>query len=605
MNNKIFNNLLKVILLAFICLTTLPSFSASAQQVILVDGSENGSSIEGSVKYLLDEQSSLTAEQAWQKEDFFKESAEGNSWLGNIAGSVWNRFIIKNNGDAAIVIHIEYPYHQPSTVVLYQRTLGSEENFHSTKDTLFESTSDRSIAFPRVALPLELKPLESIEVLLETFSDVATPRFVEFRVWSTKAIVKASNIEHVIFAIVVSFIIISALLSFALFKFLQEKFFLWYSLFALSSLPVLGLTTGILNLYVPNLDYHPLGTISMIVMMAAGLQFMRVYSNAAYHSIIADKIMHLTLMLVLIALPVAIIGFHELAMQIQQLAIFTFPVAIIAAIYCGSLGEKKITTMVLAKSLFFIILLSTNLQAWGWVSPSYGLVFLPTMGMLAQLICLLWAMYGKATTHYKHGSTEDLDTVSNAYEKAYALQEQVKQQNQMLKAAKEQAEFEARTDMLTHLPNRRAFMNLAKMAIAQANRQEKPLAFIAFDIDNFKLINDQYGHPAGDQTLKEVGDLTRSIIRASDFCGRIGGEEFMIGCHNNSLGDAYNLAERIRKAIEECVIKFDGLEFSTTVSLGLAQVEEGDTLESVIKKADEAMYLSKTEGKNRVSHYAA
>ena len=79
----------------------------------------------------------------------------------------------------------------------------------------------------------------------------------------------------------------------------------------------------------------------------------------------------------------------------------------------------------------------------------------------------------------------------------------------------------------------------------------------------------------------------------------------MIGCHNNSLGDAYNLAERIRKAIEECVIKFDGLEFSTTVSLGLAQVEEGDTLESVIKKADEAMYLSKADGKNRVSHYAA
>ncbi|WNC72430.1 diguanylate cyclase [Thalassotalea psychrophila] len=605
MNIKVFNNLLKIMLLGIICLTTLPSFSAEAQKVLLVDGLEDGTSIKGSIKYLLDEQSSLTAEQVWQKESFFKESNEDNSWLGNIAGSVWNKFIIKNDGNSPIVIHIEYPYHQPSTVVLYQRTLGSEQGFSSTKDSLFESASDRSIAFPRVALPLELQPQQSIEVLLETFSDVASPRFAEFRIWSTKSIVKASNIEHVIFAIVVSFIIISALISFALFNFLKEKFFLWYSLFAISSLPVLGLTTGILNLYVPNLGYHPLGTISMVIMMAAGIQFMRVYSNASYHSIIADKVMHLTLTLVLIALPIAIIGFHELAMQIQQLAIFTFPAAIIAAIYCGSLGEKKITTMVLAKTLFFIILLSTNLQAWGWVSPSYGLVFLPTIGMLAQLICLIWAMYGKATAHYNFGSSEDLDTVSNAYEKAYALQEQVKQQNQMLKAAKEQAEFEARTDMLTQLPNRRAFMNLAKMAIAQANRQEKPLAFIAFDIDNFKLINDQYGHPAGDQTLKEVGDLTRSIIRASDFCGRIGGEEFMIGCHNNTLGDAYNLAERIRKAIENCVIKFDGLEFSTTVSLGLAQVEEDDTLETVIKKADEAMYLSKADGKNKVSHYAA
>ncbi|WOH36501.1 diguanylate cyclase [Thalassotalea fonticola] len=605
MNNKFFNYLLRSVLLVFICLSSLPSFSAEERTVLLVHGNENGTSIKGPVQYLLDEQSSLTAEQVWQKVNYFKESSAEESWLGNIAGSVWNKFIITNGSDSVVVIHIEYPYHQPSTVVLYQRTLDSEENFSSTKNSLFESAADRSIAFPRVALPLELKPHESVEVLLETFSDVATPRFAEFRIWSTKAIVKASNVEHVIFTIVVSFIIISAFISLALFNFLKEKFFMWYSLFAISSLPVLGLTTGILNLYVPNLGYHPLGTISMIIMMAAGIQFMRVYSNASYHSIKADKVMHLTLTLVLIALPVAIIGFHELAMKIQQLAIFTFPAAIIAAVYCGSLGEKKITTMVLAKTLFFMILLSTNLQAWGWVSPSYGLVFLPTIGMLAQLICLIWAMYGKAIAHYNYGSTEDLDTVSNAYEKAYALQEQVKQQNQMLKAAKEQAEFEARTDMLTSLPNRRAFMNLAKMAIAQANRQEKPLAFIAFDIDNFKLINDQYGHPAGDQTLKEVGDLTRSIIRASDFCGRIGGEEFMIGCHNNSLGDAYNLAERIRKAIEECIITFDGTEFSTTVSLGLAQVEEGDTLEEVIKKADEAMYLSKAGGKNKVTNYAA
>ena len=450
------------------------------------------------------------------------------------------------------------------------------QDFSVVKNSLNDRSSDRSLSTPRISFPIELQANETKQILIETYGDIPAPRFANLRVWSTQEIVQATNIEHIVFGIVASFILVSTIVSLALFKFLREKFFLWYALFAISSLPVIGLSTGILNLYIANLEFHPVGTIAMVIMMAAGLQFIRVYSNATYHSLVADKVMHVSLSLVLMALPVAIIGFHELAMQIQQIAIITFPIAIIAAIYCSVLGEKRITTMLLAKALLFLILLVTNLQTWGAIKPSYGLVFLPTIGMLAQLTCLIWAMYSKAKTHFAEGSAEDLDTITEAYESAYALQEQVKQQNQMLKAAKEQAEFEARTDMLTQLPNRRAFMNLATMAIAQAKRQKKPLAFIAFDIDNFKLINDQYGHPAGDQTLKEVGDLTRSIIRASDFCGRIGGEEFMIGCHNNSLGDAYNLAERIRKAIEACIIKFE-----------------------------DAIYKTKTDGKNKVTHYAA
>ncbi|QBY04454.1 diguanylate cyclase [Thalassotalea sp. HSM 43] len=579
-------------------------FANSLNNEIFVDGSEHGQSLSIKGNYYLDEASDLTAQQVWQQRSQFQVNDDSNAWLDEISGSVWSYYTVSNRSDSEVTVYFEYPYHQPATLALYQKQPSSAE-FIRQKTSQFETGGDRAMAIARVTLPVVLQANESKQILVESYSDIGTARFTDFRLWSTKAIVKATNLEHLIFAAVVTFILLSSLISFGLYKFLKEKFFFWYSLFAVSSIPVMGLSTGILNLYVAGLDYHPLGTISMVVMMAAGIQFIRVYSNASYHSLLADKAMHLTMVLVLLGLPVAIIGFHELAMQIQQIAIFTFPVAIIAAIYCGSLGEKQITTMVLAKLLFFVVLISTNLQAWGWVKPSYGLVFLPTIGMLGQLICLIWAMYSKALVHVKEGSAEEINTINDAYERAFELQEQVKQQNQMLKAAKEQAEFEARTDMLTHLPNRRAFMNLAKMAIAQAVRQEKPLSFIAFDIDNFKTINDQYGHPAGDKTLKEVGDLTRSIIRASDFCGRIGGEEFMIGCHNNSMGDAYHLAERIRKAIENHVIVYEDMEFSTTVSIGLAQLSEEDDLESVIKKADEAMYLSKSNGKNKVTHYAA
>ncbi|TRX54915.1 diguanylate cyclase [Thalassomonas sp. M1454] len=596
-------------LLSFFILTLVSNASLAESNVktVLVDGSEDGTSIHQSIQYLVDKDSELSVLQVSQSHAFKSVSDlnNENSWLGKVEGSVWTRVILKNPTQQAIEVNFEYPFIQPSTVYLHARTFLSNNKFITKESDIRKTSNNRAIATPRLSIPLSLQPGESKEVLLETFSDIATPRFSSFRIWSTKSLVKASNIEHIIFGMVISFTLLSAIASIVLYRFLKEKFFIWYSLFAVSSIPVLGLTTGILNLYVPNLDYHPLGTISMVVMMAAGVQFIRAYSNAAYHSIKADKLLHLTLTLVLAALPLAIIGFHDLAMQIQQLAIFIFPVAIITAIYCGVLGEKQMSTMVLAKILFFITLMVTNLQAWGWIKPTYGLVFLPTIGMVAQLTCLIWAMYCKARTHYFEGSLEDQNTITDAYQQAYALQEQVKEQNQMLKTAKEQAEFEARTDMLTHLPNRRAFMNLAKMAIAQASRQNKPLSFIAFDIDNFKQINDQYGHPAGDETLKVFAELTREIIRASDFCGRIGGEEFMIGCHNNRIGDAHYLAERLRKSIEDCVIKFDDFEFSTTVSVGIAEVVDGDDLEAVIKKSDEAMYISKTQGKNKVTHYAA
>ncbi len=592
-----------------LCVLLFAQTSAANNSLLQIgiNGDEEGVSIHRSTYYLIDPDSTYTAEQisAANNLSSYKQLVDSNSWVKQTRGSVWTRVILKNTQDTEININLEYPFNQPSTVYLYHRTLHSNDQFEKLKTDIRDTSSNRSVPAPRLTLPLTLTPLETKEVILETFSDIATPRFTEFRVWSNQAIMEASNIEHIIFGMVSCFIVIAALISAFVYHVLKEKFFIWFSLFAISSVPVLGLTTGIINLYIPNLDYHPLGTISVVVMLATGIQFIRAYSNVAFHSLKTDKLLHIAVMLVLSTIPIAVIGFHELAMQVQQLALFIFPVAVIAAIYCGVQGEHSITTMVLAKTLFFITLMVTNLQAWGWVSPSYGIVFLPTIGMVAQLVCLIWAMYSRANYQFELSSNDNIESITHAYEKAFALQERVREQNQKLKAAKEQAEFEARTDMLTQLPNRRAFMNLAKMAIAQSHRMQQPLSFISFDIDNFKRINDEYGHPAGDETLKVIAALTRHIIRASDFCGRIGGEEFMIGCHNNSAVDAQHIAERLRRKIAETIVYFDGLSFSTTISVGIATVEPNDDLESLIKKSDMAMYDSKTTGKNKVTLYAA
>ncbi|WP_371375236.1 diguanylate cyclase [Thalassotalea aquiviva] len=592
-----------VLLINLLCLFSL---STSAEELELFPN-QKIASIANHVSFIIDQDSELSAKQVSASTELktLKQANLTKAFVGNVAGSVWLKLEIKNVSDEFVDIQIQSPTTTPSIMALYHRPLGSNLDFEKITDDIRHNLTKRALPTARVSLPLKLQPNETREVLIESFSDVPTPRYLNFQLVSLPVLIHSSNIEHIIFGMVMSLILVSALFSLMAYKFLEEKFFIWYSLFAISTLPALGLTTGIINLYIPNLDFYPLGTLSFAVMIASGIQFMRVYSNVAYHSLKTDKLIYITLILTLTTVPLSILGFDHKAQQVQQLAVFIFPFALIAAGLTARQGEKKMSAMLIAQTLLFGLLVLINMQSWGWVDPYAGMVFLPTIGILSVLLCLIFAMYIKAKAHYYEGSKEDLDTIASAYKEAYALQEQVKEQNQQLKVAKEQAEFEARTDMLTQMPNRRAFMNLATMAIAQSMRQGKPLSFIAFDIDNFKKINDHYGHPAGDETLRIIGELTKQIIRVSDFCGRIGGEEFMIGCHNNHKDDAEILAERLRMAIEKTVIKADGHEFTTTISLGIANVTSDDDLESVIKKSDIAMYLSKTTGKNKVTNYAA
>ena len=569
---------------------------------INVTPNEIGRSIQYSGQSIIDKSSTLTPEDV-SSSITLDYRTEKQFWLNDTDGSVWSKLVLSNNTDADFTTYLEYPFYQPTKVIFYYRLLNSSSPFQKIENDLMDSRYDRSIAFPRLTVPLPLKSQQSYEVIIESFSDVATPRFTEFRLWSINNLIIASNFEHIIFGVIFSFILLSATGCFILFKLLKEDFFLWYSLFALSSLPVLGFTSGILNLYIPNLDYHPLGTISMVILMATAVHFIRAYCHVSFYSIKADKILHFYATLILIALPIAIIGLHEIAMKIQLYTLFAFPITILMALFCGYRGEKQIKTLLLSFVIFYLILLNTNLQVLGFIEPTHDLVFLPTIGMIVQLSFVLWAMYSKAKVHHYDGTRKDLNLITDAYKEAFALQEKVKTQNELLKQAKEHAEFEARTDMLTHLPNRRAFMSLATMAMSQSIREKNPLCFLGFDIDNFKHINDEYGHPAGDAMLKRVGDVIRDVIRSSDFCGRIGGEEFMIGCHSNNAKDADFLGERLRKAIEDSVVIYNGRSFSATVSIGIAELAQGDNLDSLMKKADDAMYYSKTHGKNQVTHY--
>jgi diguanylate cyclase (GGDEF)-like protein len=153
------------------------------------------------------------------------------------------------------------------------------------------------------------------------------------------------------------------------------------------------------------------------------------------------------------------------------------------------------------------------------------------------------------------------------------------------------------TDALTGVANRRHGEELLEQEIRRARRYKLSLALIAFDIDRFKTINDQYGHPVGDVVLRTVADTARALLRSSDVLVRSGGEEFLVIAPHTSAIDGLKLAEKLRRAIEQAAIP--GCDH-VTISLGVAQLGEQESGDSLAQRAAAALARAKRAGRNCV-----
>jgi len=164
-------------------------------------------------------------------------------------------------------------------------------------------------------------------------------------------------------------------------------------------------------------------------------------------------------------------------------------------------------------------------------------------------------------------------------------------------------ERQAATDELTGLPNRRRFMRSLTGEIARAKRTGGVFSVIMLDLDDFKRVNDRFGHDAGDRALRVFADVLRKAMRETDVAARIGGEEFACLLPSSDEAGAHGLAERIRTDLAESAIALpDGREMSITASLGIAAYPAaGKTAEALLRAADLALYRAKAEGKNRVA----
>jgi len=160
----------------------------------------------------------------------------------------------------------------------------------------------------------------------------------------------------------------------------------------------------------------------------------------------------------------------------------------------------------------------------------------------------------------------------------------------------------ATTDNLTGLLNRAWLAQTARREVDRAQRYQRPLAVLLLDLDDFKKVNDTYGHAVGDHVLEKFGELLLSRKRTHDLVARWGGEEFCVLLPETTLQGALVMAERIRMAVENHTFNADGIQLAATVSIGVAQLSphDGTHFERLVERADIGLYQAKNTGKNRV-----
>ena len=172
-----------------------------------------------------------------------------------------------------------------------------------------------------------------------------------------------------------------------------------------------------------------------------------------------------------------------------------------------------------------------------------------------------------------------------------------------LQRAEQEMRSLASYDSLTGLLSRHAFFESAQQYLSLARREDRRCAVMIIDLDHFKSINDRYGHPAGDAVLKLFADVFNSVARRSDIIGRIGGEEFAVLLPNTGTAEALEFSDRLHRAINQAVLKFDNHAIRYTASIGLTENEAEDSLDDLLARADLALYQAKQAGRNQTATF--
>jgi diguanylate cyclase (GGDEF)-like protein len=597
----------KVILpsiLVFLCwLFMSPLAFASEPSTIDTATHHQGESTGDNYYYLIDVNRSLSLSDVitsskWQK------SEHNITNRGFTSAVSWMRFTVKNSSQTDVNMILEYVEATVQSIDVYHRKLGGDDEFNHSNFTFSSPISSREVSFYRPAFELNLPQLETHEIYVKIFpgGDFPMHSFTAMRIWDQTQFYLSTHVELAFMVILLCTELFMGLATLLVFFISRDKMFLYYSLFAFSIASLFASLSGIWGYFFARESYHLWMVVFQISLsQIAAIWFVRCFLNVRQISKMIDNAL-----LVVIAVSVAgaiinLSGFPYYPRLIIDNTAFLYILLVPIGVFAWSKNVPHAGLFTFCWAVFILGMIAASLRLRGYLIDSFVLQWLIYIGGFIEAFLLTAIMVFRLRDMQNAKLKIELEHRSHLENYANKLSEQVQLQTKLLLDAKEKAEVEARVDVLTGLTNRRSFVESAHEFLARANRSPQThLYLLMIDIDHFKKVNDTYGHAAGDAVLIAVAKALSDTIRTIDVVSRLGGEEFAALMENKDSQGAIDLAERLRKAIENLVIVFEGHQITVTTSVGIAKWELVDNLDSLMNQADNALYRAKNSGRNCV-----
>lgn len=553
--------------------------------------------------------------------------------FGAVAHPIWLRFDLHNGDEKTALWFMEFKwsYLDRIEVYLFHHDTGHWEG--PMLSGLSVPLAQRVIGHRSYLFPLSLQAGASATVYVRTFS--STKLIVPIQLWQKESLRKSNINQSVLLGIFFGILTVIMLYNLLLYLQTRDGSYLYFSLFVASLIPYMLMNSGIGTRYLwDGVDWfndHGYGVFSSLCFFTAAL-LIRSYLRLKQYGGWILKMNDIFIALYAVITGMFMIRSVPLLIVIEDLAGLLGTIAgMVTSIYCWMKKDPSAPFFTLAWSVSAVTTALLILSLMGVFGSVFIFSTIQRTGFAVFVILLSFALTDRinrertaraeaqesalalsqkmaeeraAKLEYRQRGLAYQQRISQQLEtRVEARSRELTQAMQQLEAANRQLEQLSLTDALTQLYNRRHFDQTLAEQARQAQQLGRPLAVALADIDHFKAINDTYGHLIGDACLKLVAQtIQEQVCPQTALTARYGGEEFAVIMTAVGPDEAYQMAEKIRAAVEKAVFDNRGQAIDLRVSLGVAAwiPATGEPPEKIVHAADQALYRAKQAGRNRI-----
>lgn len=572
--------------------------------VLTLQPEMEGVSTLSSLSFFEDKSKQLTIEEI--KNQKFQTDSSFRSSHGVSKSNWWLKYEVLNPSNKNIDWVLRFNHSQFDELQSWQYDANNNLVSHFLKGDHNLNESESSLnGHSSFAFTTAAKEKETIYVKI-AYVDAGVMELFH-SIWSKDAFVKSQETRFNVLVGILSAIGILLFYNIFLWLFLRKKEYFWYNAY------LIGVISTIMTFN--QLGAHYIWTNSMyfmdmmpffaiVTVLVSFIMFTREFLETSKQLPRVDQILKIIIMINILAIILANLGLRHYSVAIVHLTSFTVVLFPIIGFVLWRRGYKIARGYIIASTILAIAVLSPLLRFSEVLHTSELLLWTLRFGFIAEGVLLAIALADRITILETTKITAQ-EEVKHVLEKAkQTLEFEVEKRTQELEVQTQKAEKLARTDVMTGISNRRAFLERGKEMVYEAIRYKTPFSLIIIDIDHFKKVNDTYGHESGDLVLQSFATEIGKHIRDNDFFARIGGEEFVLLLPHTSSDEALQKAHALVDAIKKLEISYKTSSINITASMGVCQfLHEDDTIDTLLSKADLALYHVKEHGRNNAFVY--